>query len=51
MGEDNTVKVMYAIYGDTIRDIVKQSNKLGIQREEIVSLIKDDGQFILTYYA
>ena len=51
MGEDKNTKVMYAIYGDTIREIVRQSNELGIQREEIVSLIKDGGQFILTYYA
>lgn len=51
MGEDNTVKIMYAIYGNTIRDIVKQSNELGIQKEEIVSLLKEGGQFILTYYA
>lgn len=51
MGEDKNTKVMYAIYGDTIREIVRQSNELDIQREEIVSLIKDGGQFILTYYA
>lgn len=51
MGEDKNTKVMCAIYGDTIREIVRQSNELGIQREEIVSLIKDGGQFILTYYA
>ena len=51
MGEDKNVKTMYAIYSDTIRDIVKQSNELGIQRDAIVSLIKEEGQFILTYYA
>ena len=51
MGEDKNVKIMYAIYGDTIREIVKQSNELGIQRDAIVSLIKEAGQFILTYYA
>ena len=51
MGEDKNVKIMYAIYGDTIREIVKQSNELGIQRDAIVSLIKEGGQFILTYYA
>lgn len=49
--EGNNTKVMYALYGDTIRNVVKQANELNIQREDIVSLIKDNGQFILTYYA
>jgi hypothetical protein len=51
MGEDKNVKIMCAIYGDTIREIVKQSNELGIQRDDIVSLAKEGGQYILTYYA
>ena len=51
MGEDKNVKIMYGIYGDTIREIVKQSNERGIQRDAIVSLLKEGGQFILTYYA
>lgn len=51
MGEVKNKKIMYAIYGDTIREIVNQSNELGIQRGDIVSLIKDGGQFILTYFA
>lgn len=51
MGEGKKIQIMYAIYGDTIREIVRQSNELGIQRDDIVSLIKDDGQFILTYFA
>lgn len=49
--EENKEKFMYAIYGDTIREIVNLSNEIGIKREDIVSLIKDGGQFILTYYA
>ena len=51
MGEVKEKKVMYAIYGNTIREIVNQSNELGIQREDIVSLVKEGGQFILTYFA
>ena len=51
MGEVKEKKFMYAIYGDTIREIVNMSNELGIQREDIVSLVKEGGQFILTYFA
>lgn len=42
---------MCAIYGDTVREIVRQANRLGITRDSIVALVKDEGQFILTYYA
>ena len=42
---------MYAIYAPTIRGIVEQANEIGIQREDIVSLNENGGQYILIYYA
>lgn len=48
MGEN---KIMTAIYGNNIREIVNQSNKLGIPREDIVSLLRVDGQYVLIYYS
>lgn len=42
---------MYAIYAPTIRGIVEQANKMGIQRDDIVSLMENGGQYVLTYYA
>lgn len=51
MGEEKKVKLMYAIYAPTIRGIVEQANEIGIQREDIVSLMENEGQYVLTYYA
>lgn len=51
MGEEKKVKLMYAIYAPTIRGIVEQANEIGIQREDIVSLLENEGQYVLVYYA
>lgn len=42
---------MTALYGNNIREIVYKANDRGIKKEDIVSLMKEDGQFILVYYA
>lgn len=42
---------MYAIYAPTIRSIVEQANEIGIQREDIVSILENEGQYVLIYYA
>lgn len=51
MVEVKKTKLMYAITGQTIREIVNQANELKIQRDDIVSLIKSEGEYILTYYS
>ena len=43
-------KVMTAMTNDTIRGIVKAANEEGIKREDIISLLKTNGQFILVYF-
>ena len=43
-------QIMTAIVADTIREIVRVSNEEGIKREDIVSLLKENGQFVLVYY-
>lgn len=43
-------QVMTAIAANTIREIVKIANEEGIKREDIVSLLKENGQFVLVYY-
>lgn len=43
-------QVMTAMTNDTIRGIVKAANEEGIKREDIVSLLKENGQFILVYF-
>ena len=43
-------QVMTAIAANTIREIVKTANEEGIKRENIVSLLKENSQFVLVYY-
>lgn len=43
-------QVMTVLTDTTIRGIVRSANEEGIKREDIVSLLKDSGQFVLTYF-
>lgn len=43
-------QVMTAMTNDTIRGIIKAANEEGIKREDIVSLLKENGQFVLVYF-
>lgn len=43
-------QVMTAMTNDTIRGIVKAANEEEIKREDIVSLLKENGQFVLIYF-
>lgn len=41
---------MEVIIDTTIRGIVRSVNELSLRREDIVSLLKESGQFILVYF-
>lgn len=41
---------MTALTDITIRGIVRSANEEGIKREDIVSLLKENGQFVLIYF-
>lgn len=43
-------QIMTAITNDTIRGIVKAANEEGIKREDIVSLLRENNQFVLVYF-
>ena len=43
-------QIMTAIAANTIREITRTANEEGIKREDIVSLLKENGQFVLIYY-
>lgn len=43
-------QIMTAMAANTIREIVRTANEEGIKREDIVSLLKENGQFVLVYY-
>lgn len=44
------IQTMTAITNTTIRGIVNNANEIGIKRENIVSLLKENGQFVLVYF-
>lgn len=45
-----TPQTMTVLIDTTIRGIVKSANEVGIRREDIVSLLKENGQFVLVYF-
>lgn len=51
VSETNVIhQIITAIAANTIREIVKTANEEGVKREDIVSLLKENGQFVLVYY-
>ena len=43
-------QIMTALTDTTLRGIVRSANEEGIKREDIVSLFKENGQFVLIYF-
>jgi hypothetical protein len=43
-------QVMTALYNTTLRGIVKDANEEGVKREDVVALLKENGQFVLIYF-
>lgn len=43
-------QVMTALTDTTIRGIIRLANEEGIKREDIISLLKENGQFVLIYF-
>jgi hypothetical protein len=41
---------MTALYSTTLRGIVKDANEEGVKREDVVTLLKENGQFVLIYF-
>lgn len=50
LGSSKETQIMTAITNTTIRGIVNNANEIGIKRENIVSLLKENGQFVLVYF-
>ena len=47
MGE---AKKMTTLVAENVRLLIQQVNEIGIKKESIVSLLKDNEQFYLIYY-
>lgn len=50
MGEKKIKKGMHVLAYSSLRSIVNAANDLGLQKEDIVSFLYVDGQYILVYY-
>ena len=48
--KENSHKLMTALTDITIRNLIKKVNELEIKKDDIVSLFKEAGQFVLVYF-
>ena len=44
-------KIMTAIAALTIRELVNIANEHGIKREDVITIVKDNGQYVLIHYS
>ena len=49
--EEKVSQILTALAAPTIRELVAIANKYGIKREDIVTIIKENGQYILVHYS
>ena len=49
--EEKVPQIFTALAASTIRELVAVANKYGIKREDVVTIIKENGQYILLHYS
>lgn len=49
--EEKVSQIFTALAAPTIRELVILTNKYGIKREDVMTIIKENGQYILLYYS
>lgn len=49
-GDTKVSQIMTALTATTIRGIVNSANEVNVKKEDVVSLLKENGQFILVYF-
>lgn len=49
--ETEVPKIMTAIAALTIRELVNTANEYGIKREDVITIVKDNGQYVLIHYS
>lgn len=47
---ETTHQIMTALASNTLREMVRAANEEGVKRDDIVSLLKENSQFVLVYY-
>ena len=51
VSEEKVPQILTALAAPTIRELVAVANKYGIKREDVVTIIKENGQYILLHYS
>lgn len=46
----NNGKLLHAVKGRTLRELVEKANELNIPREDIIQILQESGYYILLYY-
>lgn len=49
--QEKVSQIFTALAAPTIRELVILTNEYGIKREDIVTIIKENGQYILLHYS
>ena len=49
--EEKVPQILTALAAPTIRELVTITNEYGIKREDVVTIIKENGQYILLHYS
>lgn len=49
--EEKVPQILTAVAAPTIRELVTITNEYGIKREDVVTIIKENGQYILLHYS
>lgn len=50
MAKEDTKYIMTAITDTTIRGVIKLANQEEIKKEDVVSLVNENGQYVLIYF-
>lgn len=43
-------KLLHALKARTIRELVESANKLQVQREDVITILQENSQYVLLYY-
>lgn len=43
-------KLLHALRARSVRELVNKTNELNIQREDVITILQENGQYVLLYY-
>ena len=46
----NERKLLHATRARTVRELVDKANELGVAREDVISILQENGYYVILYY-